>query len=212
MRLRSSLLLVALLSGCMASKQQAASLTQCQDDLQYALTDNEVTTKAALWAENLLAGYTELAAELRAALNDDALKITVRSGRMVVRLPTAVYFERGKVELQPEGKAILDKIAATLKDDTDRRFLIAAHTDSEPISAKSPIFKSNLELSVLRAAASFDYLVSQGMDPKLMAATGYGEYMPAASNDTLEGKALNRRLEIIILPADDDLVDLPKKL
>ncbi len=214
-----SLGLAVVVGGCGIKQLEAsiaaseAEVEALRSELFVVQTDNEVTTEAALWAERRLSAYRQLADELRAAFEDQGdLLISIRNGQMVVRMPTSIYFDRGEVELKEEGRDQLAKIAQTLKGVSDRRFLIAAHTDAEPISAKSKLYKTNLQLSALRAVAAFEHLAEEGLDPTKMAAAGYGEYLPIADDRTVEGRAENRRLEIIILPTPEELPELPETL
>ncbi len=86
----------------------------------------------------------------------------------------------------------------------DRDFLVAGHTDNVPI--RTELFPSNWELSTRRAVEVVHYLVAQGMNPKVLAAAGYGEFDPIGPNDTNEHRAQNRRIEIVLQP---NLSDLP---
>jgi len=85
----------------------------------------------------------------------------------------------------------------------DRQFLVAGHTDNVPIRTEQ--FPSNWELSTRRAVEIVHYLVAQGMNPKVVAAAGYGEFDPIAANDTAEHRAQNRRIEIALQPNISDL-------
>jgi chemotaxis protein MotB len=86
-----------------------------------------------------------------------------------------------------------------LKEVADRDIGIEGHTDNQPIKYSG--WKSNWELSMARATSVLHYLVDKkGLAPQRVAATGYGEYRPVATNDTEEGRRLNRRVEIVILP------------
>jgi chemotaxis protein MotB len=89
-----------------------------------------------------------------------------------------------------------------LKDVKDKRIQVEGHTDNVKIfSSGKSMYPTNWELSVARATQVVRYLQEQGgLDPKLLSATGYSEYQPVAPNDTDEGKAKNRRIEIVLLP------------
>ncbi|MEO1175125.1 MAG: OmpA family protein, partial [Myxococcota bacterium] len=86
----------------------------------------------------------------------------------------------------------------------DRRFLIAGHTDDQRIRTKR--FPNNWHLSTARAVSVLEFFVDQGFTPNNLAAAGYGEFSPVAPNDSKENRALNRRIEIILVP---DLSELP---
>jgi len=120
------------------------------------------------------------AAALETALND-------------LDLDVSVLFASGSAELSPDGSAGLDAIAASLIAFPGARVEVGGHTDSQGDTA------SNQELSLARAQAVVDYLVTAGVDPAQVEARGYGETSPIASNDTEEGRAQNRRIEFTVL-------------
>ena len=90
---------------------------------------------------------------------------------------------------------------------TGRRFQVSGHTDNEPIRHSS--FGSNWQLSAERALEVVNLLVQSGMQPETLSAAGYGEFDPVAANDTAEGKAKNRRIEITLQPNIDEFVVVP---
>lgn len=112
-----------------------------------------------------------------------------------VVFPSAIIFERDSADLDEQGKELLKKNIATTKELMQRATFIevVGHTDDKWET------DYNMELSKKRAASVRDYLVSQGVDASKMVATGRGESMPIASNNTKAGRAQNRRVEILIL-------------
>ncbi len=129
--------------------------------------------------------------------------VAVRDGRLVITLPSSVAFASGKAELSSNGKAVLDKVAQRLKKDfPDARLYIEGHTDSDPISRST--FGSNRELSIARGMAVLTYLVETCRIPDdRFVVVGHGQYLPLDSNSSAEGKAKNRRVEIVVHPADE---------
>ncbi len=115
----------------------------------------------------------------------------------VITLSDAVAFASGSADLKEEIKPLLDKVALVLKRHMTR-VNIEGHTDNVPVGG--PMYPSNWELSLGRAASVLRYLLDQGLPPQNFSIAGYGEYRPIADNDTPEGRAKNRRVEIIILP------------
>jgi len=102
--------------------------------------------------------------------------------------------------LKAEGQQILEKIAGVLDQHTNRQVHVIGHTDDVPIRRK---FASNWELSTARATAAVRFLQERaGFDPRRLGALGYGEFHPIASNSTAEGRAKNRRIEVVILPEE----------
>jgi len=107
--------------------------------------------------------------------------------RIVLR---GVNFDFDRAEIRPDAAVILDEAASMLNDNPGRNVSVAGHTDSVGTDAY------NQSLSERRAAAVKDYLVSQGVDASRLSTSGYGESNPIASNDTADGRALNRRVEL----------------
>ena len=157
-------------------------------------------------AEARAAQYRKLTEKLAAMVRSGKLTVKIRNGKMVIQLPNNVLFDAGKSKLKDAGREALVEVAAILAG-FDRNYLIAGHTDNVPIS--SGRYESNWALSTARAVEVVTFLQENGVEPKKIAAAGYGEYDPVASNDTEEGKALNRRIEIILMPNLDELPQIP---
>ena len=137
------------------------------------------------------------------------LSVSIEKGRIVINLPDNVLFKTGHANVNEEGQKVLKEIANVLKEFKDRRFQVEGHTDNVPI--KSARYPSNWELSTARALNVVHLMVEEGMDPKNISAAGYGEFQPRADNETPEGRKLNRRIEIIMLPNLEILSnELPK--
>lgn len=116
---------------------------------------------------------------------------------LVLSLNENVFFESGKAEIQPDYKKNLLEISEILNT-FDNNVAIEGHTDNVPISNSH--FKSNWELAAVRATNVVHLLIDEGhMNPSKLSATSYGEYRPVASNDTAEGRAKNRRIDIVLL-------------
>ena len=146
-----------------------------------------------------LARYrSEFFGRLRQILSQRA-NIRVVGDRFV--FSSEVLFPKGSAELTEEGKKELDKIAEALLEiarqippDINWILRVDGHTDSDPIS--TPQFPSNWELSTARALSVVRYLISKGVSPERLAATGFGQYHPIDPRDTEEAKARNRRIEL----------------
>jgi chemotaxis protein MotB len=132
-------------------------------------------------------------------IEDKQVRLKMVEKGLVITFVAEVLFDSGKAKLREESFPILDKVARILREEVPEHDIgIEGHTDNQPI--KYSPWKSNWELSVQRALSVLQYLIDKGIDPKRLRATGYGEYRPVASNDTPEGRQLNRRVEIVILP------------
>ncbi len=155
-------------------------------------------------AEARAATFRGLVEKLRSMIDSGQLKVSIRNGRMLIVLPNDVLFDSGRTDLRQAGQATLRQVAEVLAGIGDRRFLVAGHTDNVPI--RTARFASNWELSTARAVEVTKLLVAGGMKPTSLGAAGYAEFDPVAANETVEGRALNRRIEIILEP---NLSDLP---
>ena len=141
----------------------------------------------------------ELEDRLRNEIANDQVKVEMNDRGLVITFLAEVLFDSGKAELRADAGAKLDKVASILKDVSKMQIGVEGHTDNVPIARSK--WKDNWELSAHRALAVLNHLINgQGLDPKLLSATGYGEFHPVASNDTKAGRQKNRRVEIVIVP------------
>ncbi|MDD5072951.1 MAG: OmpA family protein [Candidatus Omnitrophica bacterium] len=139
-------------------------------------------------------------AELERRLKgEQGVSVEMSERGLVVTFLAEVLFDSGKAKVKTPAHEVLDKVAKVITEKApDRNIAVEGHTDNEPI--KKSGWKSNWELSTARATSVLHYLEEKGIAPEKLQATGYGEYRPVASNDTIEGRQENRRVEIIILP------------
>jgi chemotaxis protein MotB len=118
-------------------------------------------------------------------------------GELVLRLPERLMFDVGEALIHEDGKKALEAISEELSK-RDVRIRIEGHTDNAPI--RTVRYPSNWELSTARGASVVAFMLGTGkLDPKRLAAAGYSEHHPIASNDTVEGRAQNRRVDIIVV-------------
>ncbi len=145
------------------------------------------------------------------------LSVTVRNNRMMIQLPGDVLFDSGKVDLKPEGQTILTKIAEVIRNDAQlvkRTFQVAGHTDGKVLTGGP--FKDNWGLSVMRAREVLTFLVAPvetkkpggGLPAEKWSASGYGETDPVAPNDSPEQMKRNRRVELVVVPNVEEMLDL----
>ncbi|HMJ50712.1 MAG TPA: OmpA family protein [Polyangiaceae bacterium] len=167
----------------------------------------EELRKAQAATEARTALYKQLIQKFKKLTDAGQLRIELRDGRMILQLPNDVLFDSGQAAVKPDGQRAIGQVAGVLKTLGGRKFQVAGHTDNVPIDRAK--FASNWELSTARAVAVVRYLVSQGVASEALSAAGYGEFAPLVANDTAEHKAKNRRIEISLVPAMDELVNLP---
>ena len=148
--------------------------------------------------------YEKLISEMEQEIKKGDIKITQAVDRLSVNMVEKILFDSGKAEIKPEGLKVLDRVGAILKGITDKQIRIEGHTDNVKIGSKiKEKYPTNWELSTARATSVVRYLQDKvGIDPRHLSAIGYSEYKPIAGNDTTEGRALNRRMEIVLLPLD----------
>jgi chemotaxis protein MotB len=147
--------------------------------------------------------YEDLLVKMKGEIAKGQMTISELKGKLTVNMVDAVLFDSGKAEVKAGGQAILQKIISILKDVKDKSIRIEGHTDNVPIIGMlAKKYPTNRELSAARAINVTRYLQEQGIDPANLSAIAFGEYKPVASNDTPEGKAKNRRIEIILVPKE----------
>lgn len=137
---------------------------------------------------------------LQQEIADKQVRLEMAERGLVITFVADILFDSGKAKIRQEAHSSLDKVARVLAENVPEYNIgIEGHTDNEPIKYSG--WKSNWELSTARALSILYYLVDErGIEPSRVSAVGYGEYHPVASNDTKEGRQLNRRVEIVILP------------
>jgi chemotaxis protein MotB len=164
------------------------STIQRQRQAQQALLDK--IRKALVDFNN-----TELTAEMRG------------DGKVYVSLSEKLLFKSGKYDVDPKGKMALQKLGEVLSKQPDIDIVVEGHTDTVPF--KRGELRDNMDLSVMRATTIVQLLTEKyGVNPIQITASGRGEYFPVADNATSEGRASNRRTEIILSPKISELYQL----
>jgi len=147
--------------------------------------------------------YEEMLEKMKNEISQGQVTISELKGKLTVNLVDAILFDSGKSEVKPAGLVVLQKVIDILKTVKDKAIRIEGHTDNVQISGSlSKKYSNNWELSSARAINVTRYLQQQGIDPAVLSAVAYGEYHPVAGNNSDEGKAKNRRIEIILVPKD----------
>jgi len=148
--------------------------------------------------------YESLVKDLQGEISKGQIKVTQIRDKLSVQLVEKILFDSGRAEIKPEGKEVLTKVGNVLLAVKDKQIRIEGYTDSVPIGgALRQQFPTNWELSTQRAATVLRFLQEKvGVEGKYLSAVGYGAFRPVASNDTPEGRAENRRIEISLTPLD----------
>jgi chemotaxis protein MotB len=138
----------------------------------------------------------------------DELNVYIKDGNVYVSLAEKLLFKSGSDVVDPKGREALKSLALVIKNTSDIFVMIEGHTDNVPIKTK--MFKDNWDLSTARANSIVRILtIENGFDASRITASGRGEFHPVKDNETLEGRAGNRRTEVILSP---DLKELYKLL
>lgn len=156
------------------------------------------------WAERLAEAYMEMIARrLEEFVEEHGLQETITVDRepegVYLRIQSVVLFESGSGSVQPAGRTILETLSQITRE-IDVRVIISGHADDRPI--RTPQFASNWELSAARAAGVARSLVGHGHAPTMLRVESWGEYQPIADNDSAEGRARNRRVELLYSKKD----------
>lgn len=141
-----------------------------------------------------------------------SVSTTIEKRGLVLSFKDSLFFDSGKAEIRPEQIDKLITISKIINQSiiSDSYIRIEGHTDSVPMH--NEIFKSNWDLSVMRASNVAQILIDKaGINPERLSATGYGEYRPKVDNNTAEGKSTNRRVDIIIMNSQFNEVENNKK-
>jgi len=155
-------------------------------------------------ADARIAEFTSLLNKFKSLIDAGRLKVKIVNGRMVLELPTDILFGSGSASLSKEGKAAILEVAGVLSTIGERTFQIEGHTDDVPISTEQ--FPSNWYLASARAINVVNTLAEGGVPVSSLSAASFAENRPVDTNKTKEGKARNRRIEIVVVP---DLSLLP---
>ena len=171
----------------------AASTEQLKANLQQ--------TEAEL--SRLKATYDSLQDKLKAEIGRGDIRLSQAGDRIQVDLVDKILFNSGEAVLNERGKEVLDRLASVLKTIEDKQIQVSGHTDDSPINSEElrKQFPSNWELSVARAVNVVRQLTEVGgVPPQRLLAAGYGQFHPLTGNATPNGRAQNRRIEILLTP------------
>lgn len=157
--------------------------------------------------DSLLNGLNNTIKNALLGFKSDEFGVEMKNGKVYVSLSDKLLFKSGKANVEDKGKEAIKKLSEVLVKNTDIDIAIEGHTDNVPI--KTDLYKDNWDLSVARSVNIVRMITDEfGLDPKRVTASGKGEFAPAASNDTAEGRAKNRRTEIVLSPKLEELLKI----
>lgn len=171
--------------------ERVNQLEQMIEDQKQALNDLKESLSAAL-------------------LNFEGKGLTVeqRNGKVYISMENKLLFKSGKWNVEAQGKQALSQLANVLEQNPDIAILIEGHTDNVPFTTKGTM-ESNWDLSTKRATAVVEILLKNNQIlPQNLTAAGRSEYVPIAPNSSVEGRASNRRIEVVLSPSLDEITTL----
>jgi len=189
-------------------RERNAALQKAQDEKAKHAADLEKEVETLKKAkeeqvQKVSSTYENLLEKMKSEISKGQVTISELKGKLTVNMVDSILFDSGKAEVKEGGLEILGKVISILKDVNDKSIRIEGHTDNVPIvGILAKRYPTNWELSAARAINVARYLQDQGIDPGQLAAVAYGEWKPVATNDTAEGKAKNRRIEINLVPKE----------
>jgi len=211
-------------------EKMGVNVSTLSQQLEQTGSQNKTLAKNLEEVNQALKEYQERAAQLERIkqrfevlrdklkkLTDLGLKVEIRRNRMVIRLPGDVLFASGDDKLRPDGIKVLNQVADVIRNDkqlSGRYFQIAGHTDNKPL--KGGRFLDNWGLSAMRAREVLVYLITPldakdgggGLAPDHLHAAGYGDTDPVVKNDTDADRQQNRRVELVLMPDVEEMLDL----
>jgi chemotaxis protein MotB len=153
--------------------------------------------------------YGALIENLKDEISQGKIEVEQIKGKLQLTMAEEVFFDSGRAELKPEGREVLSRIAAILKEIPEKNIRVEGHTDNVRIGkALREVYPSNWELGAIRAVNVVRYLEEEtNIDPLRLSAVSYAQYRPITSNRSKTGRAKNRRIEIVLVERDLDLAE-----
>jgi chemotaxis protein MotB len=195
---------VAGLSSDLAAKQ--AELAEKEELLKNREERLKMLEEIIRKQDELMNALTDRVKKALTGFEDDELSVEMRDGKVYVSMSDKLLFKSASAEVEPKGVEAIKKIAEVMKKNTDIDMAIEGHTDSLAINTSR--FKDNWDLSVARSVSVVRLLTDSGVDPQRVTAAGKGEFNPIGDNKTKEGRAKNRRTEIVLTPKLNELMQL----
>jgi chemotaxis protein MotB len=189
-----------------------------QNDLKILSNESKMTiadqARRLKNLQNIIQSQKDVMLRLKNSLADalmnykaDELYVYIKDGNVYVSLEEKLLFTSGSDVVDPKGKEALKSLTQVLNNTTDIIVMIEGHTDNVPIKTK--LFKDNWDLSTARATSILRIMINDyGFNPSRITASGKGQFHPVETNDIAEGRAANRRTEIILSPDLNELYRL----
>ncbi|MAQ76429.1 MAG: cell envelope biogenesis protein OmpA [Aquimarina sp.] len=196
-------------------EQKEQALAQERNRLDQLQRDLQARSKRVDELEGLIAAQDAKMQALKTAISNalrnfegKGLTVEERNGKVYISMENKLLFDSGSWAVGSQGRQAVKQLGSVLAENPDIAVLIEGHTDNVPYMGNGQL-SGNWDLSTKRATAIVNLLLENSqIDPKNLTAAGRGEFSPIASNETTEGKAKNRRIEVILTPKLDEITKL----
>ncbi len=204
-----------MLSGCVSASQYESEMKKKNQEIERLSRENQslvqekqtLADQAKAQMQARSADIENTRGQFKALSDAGSLKLKLVDGRVVVVLPSDVLFSTGSADLSEKGRKALTDLAKICASMQDKRFQVEGHTDNVPITQVPGFpYGDNWELGSARALSVVNLFIGEGVNPERISAASFGETRPVQSNDTEQGRAQNRRIEIVLIP---DLSKVP---
>jgi chemotaxis protein MotB len=190
-------------------------LTRREDRLREAEKELEERNERLIELQEVLAQKDQAVKDLKdkvmralTGFTDNGLTVHEKNGKVYVSMDEKLLFKTGQWNVDPNGQRALRDLSQLLAENTDVNIMVEGHTDDVPMHGSGAV-KDNWDLSVMRATAVTKILTQNGqIDPSRIIAAGRSKYVPLTTNETAEGRQMNRRTEIILTPQLDELLEI----
>ncbi len=190
-----------------AKSEELDKQSKLLEERERRLAELEATLRAK---DSITNAINDLVKKALLGFNSDEISVEMKNGKVYVSLSDKLLFKSGSAEVEDKGKQALKKLSEVLNKNGEIDVEIEGHTDNVPI--KTARYEDNWDLSVHRATNIVRLLEQEyHVNAKRLTAAGKGEFVPKASNETAEGRAKNRRTEIVLSPKLDELFKLINK-
>lgn len=187
--------------------QKEANLNLLKDELEAREARVQELEEIITQKDEAVTALREKVKSALTGFSDKGITVEQKGGRVYVSMEAKLLFASGSTKVESEGSKAVKQLAKALEDVEDITILVEGHTDTDPIKTAS--IQDNWDLSVKRATSVVRMLLNNSeINPSILTAAGRGEHFPVASNETAEGKAKNRRIEVILTPDLDKLFEI----
>lgn len=181
-------------------RQEIDRLEAKNNELEVAVESEKIARQARI--AQMQSTYNELVEKMEAEIERGEITISELQGKLTVNMVEKILFPSGSATIKKAGMKVLEKVGDIVKGVEDKDIQVEGHTDNVPISSRlKDKFPSNWELSTARAATVVRFLRDLGIEGERLSAVGYGPFQPVATNNTADGQAQNRRIQIVLIPS-----------